>query len=618
MENVMEIPLDLAGDDEVEATQFALIGKIVVDRQLNRRGIMNVLRAIWSPRVLHGVTEVSQNLYGFYFVDRKSMEMALNQGPWLVMGHCLMLKRWAATQSVQEIVFDEIFFWIQAHNLPLNLQIKSNTIRIGRTIGRLIDVEDPEWNRGVGRGFLRFKVAMDFKKPLVNGFWTSRADLTKVWVDLKYERLGDFCYNCGMLGHTDRGCEKDFKILSYNVREGRYGPGMRTGLVRDWTIRELSNDELGDGGVPELAIDQDQSVEKQQTSSNRLEEVVNQGSNMRNNGIGDKEQTRIYVGESSRHGKNVVTVDRVGFENSAEGLGNDNVGGNSVTNSEGGVDSLEVEIEAEQVGKEKLPVRKPLLPVYVNTLNIQTEHIPNTNTEGLQTTPIHTKTTHTHTIHTTPILDKENSCPEPDISYTVNTHFPCKTVEPNNPIIISNTEHNNNTYRVETEDGEYTVEQVSESGDDVEQTNGGVGSQLVPFFRNMSIKRNLEQRDKVEISNTRNKARLVGREGMIQKVFKESEEVVMFETETNEQVIGDKEKELVKVGRKVRRSRVSQKRGSGVSRSTRQIKIEKERLWEVPVMAVEAWERITVVEHIESARSRVGLSGCPSTATEPI
>ncbi|OMP06439.1 hypothetical protein COLO4_08125 [Corchorus olitorius] len=508
----MEIPLDLAGDDEVKPTQFALIDKIVVDHQLNRKGIMNVLRAIWSPQVLRGVMEMSHNLYGFYFVDRKNMEMALNQG--------LMLKTWAVTQSVQEINFDEVFFRIQAHNLPLNLQIKSNAIRIGRTIGRLIDVEDPEWNREVGRGFLRCKVAMDFKKPLINGFWTSRADLTRVWVDLKYERLGDFCYNCGLLGHTDRGCEKEFKILSYNVREGCYGPGMRTGPVRDWTRRELSNDELGDGGVPKLVIDQVQSVEKQQTSRDMLEEVVNQGCSRRYNGIGDKEHTRFYVGESSRHGKNVVIADRVGFKDSAEGLGNFNASGNSGTNSEGVGDSLEIEKEVEQVGKKKLSVREPLLRVYVNTLNIQTEQLPNTHTE------------------------------DSDLSYTKNTHFSCKTMEPNNsrslnPIVISNVEHNNNTYRVETEDGEYIVEQASKPGEDAEQINGEVGSQLVPYFRNMSIKRNLEQLDKGEISNTRNNARLVGREGMIHKVFKESEKAVMIEIETSEQVIADEDIELV-------------------------------------------------------------------------
>lgn len=47
-----------------------------------------------------------------------------------------------------------------------------------------------------------------YKEPLLAGIWTQMKDTEPVWVDFRYERLGDFCYSCGCLGHIDKGCSK--------------------------------------------------------------------------------------------------------------------------------------------------------------------------------------------------------------------------------------------------------------------------------------------------------------------------------------------------------------------------------------------------------------------------
>ncbi|KAL2942411.1 Zinc finger CCHC domain-containing protein 13 [Bienertia sinuspersici] len=66
---------------------------------------------------------------------------------------------------------------------------------------------------------------------------TTGVNTTK-WVDIKYERLGDFCYFCGRLGHIDRDCssyvreENNGKYTVY-----RYGPWLRASpLKRSWNL----------------------------------------------------------------------------------------------------------------------------------------------------------------------------------------------------------------------------------------------------------------------------------------------------------------------------------------------------------------------------------------------
>lgn len=42
--------------------------------------------------------------------------------------------------------------------------------------------------------------------PLVPGFWVPRANRDKIWATIRYEKLNDFCYVCGIIDHVDKQC----------------------------------------------------------------------------------------------------------------------------------------------------------------------------------------------------------------------------------------------------------------------------------------------------------------------------------------------------------------------------------------------------------------------------
>ncbi|KAL2933007.1 hypothetical protein RDABS01_016126 [Bienertia sinuspersici] len=54
--------------------------------------------------------------------------------------------------------------------------------------------------------FMRLKVPINIEKPLRRGLKIATHPNTSKWVDIKYERLDDFYYYCGKLGHVDRDC----------------------------------------------------------------------------------------------------------------------------------------------------------------------------------------------------------------------------------------------------------------------------------------------------------------------------------------------------------------------------------------------------------------------------
>lgn len=75
---------------------------------------------------------------------------------------------------------------------------------IGNFVGSFVKA-DPVNMPGGWRMYMRIRVNMDIGKPLKRrmrikegGDWN--------WLNLKYERLGTFCFVCGMLGHFERDC----------------------------------------------------------------------------------------------------------------------------------------------------------------------------------------------------------------------------------------------------------------------------------------------------------------------------------------------------------------------------------------------------------------------------
>jgi hypothetical protein len=59
------------------------------------------------------------------------------------------------------------------------------------------------------RSYLRFRVKVHLQKPLCPRFYLQRDGKEPLFISFKYEKLGDFCYSCGRLGHDAYSCGYD-------------------------------------------------------------------------------------------------------------------------------------------------------------------------------------------------------------------------------------------------------------------------------------------------------------------------------------------------------------------------------------------------------------------------
>lgn len=115
---------------------------------------------------------------------------------------------------------------LQVHNIPIGYRNKSVAEDICEAIGqvdRTTSVSDSK-----GGSYIRVRVTMDVYQPLYQGRIVTFEEGGKIWVNFRYERLPNLCYQCGCLDHGDRDC--DIQIQSkgtLKTEEQQFGSWIR-------------------------------------------------------------------------------------------------------------------------------------------------------------------------------------------------------------------------------------------------------------------------------------------------------------------------------------------------------------------------------------------------------
>lgn len=102
--------------------------------------------------------------------------------------------------------FSQDPFWIQIHNIPFKFTTKDVARKLGSCLEATVEVDDV-WEDDWSGPFLRVRVAINLTKPLRRGFQIEIDSGSKIWCPIMYEWLPDFCYICGLIGHTNRDCD---------------------------------------------------------------------------------------------------------------------------------------------------------------------------------------------------------------------------------------------------------------------------------------------------------------------------------------------------------------------------------------------------------------------------
>jgi hypothetical protein len=200
-----------------------LAGRVHSLRSISKVIVRETLQASWQFLKSLSMETLNESTYVFTFEDDHDLQRIQDLSPWNIRGHPLILKPWDRSMSLNELDFSEAPYWIQVHDLPLELINSQNAEIIGNQLGTFLCTEEAGSGSSQRKNFLRLKVLLPLRNPLITGFNQPRLNRHPSWVQLKYERLSDFCFNCGLLGHIQLYCPATGYIPSPSL----FGPILR-------------------------------------------------------------------------------------------------------------------------------------------------------------------------------------------------------------------------------------------------------------------------------------------------------------------------------------------------------------------------------------------------------
>ncbi|KAK2656164.1 hypothetical protein Ddye_009216 [Dipteronia dyeriana] len=118
----------------------------------------------------------------------------------------MVLEEPTRKRDIKRIRSDKVEVWVQISNMPLLCMTKDIAWFLGSIIGEVQEVDTGPFVDCLGK-FLRVRVSIKVDKPLkrflrVDVFGDGEETIMQV----HYERLSNFCFRCGLLSHTIRGC----------------------------------------------------------------------------------------------------------------------------------------------------------------------------------------------------------------------------------------------------------------------------------------------------------------------------------------------------------------------------------------------------------------------------
>ncbi|XP_045807554.1 uncharacterized protein LOC123904150 [Trifolium pratense] len=222
-EDELEITLD--EESHVNKQSFNLVGRFLTNRPIRVNMMMGKMGDIWQPGRGMDVEEAYPGLFVFRFFHQLDVQHILKQGPWSFDNHTLVLNILSDDVDPRDVPLFNVPFWIQIHNLPSGFMSQKVGKNVGDYIGEFLEYD--EKNDSLSwRKYMRIRVLIDVRLPLKKSKKIKKPGEESKLIQFKYERLGTFCYVCGLLGHAENKCPKLFDMETTKVVRG-WGPELR-------------------------------------------------------------------------------------------------------------------------------------------------------------------------------------------------------------------------------------------------------------------------------------------------------------------------------------------------------------------------------------------------------
>ncbi|KAL9462516.1 hypothetical protein AB3S75_000507 [Citrus x aurantiifolia] len=223
-----------------------LVGKILLNRDVNKEGLRYAMQLAWKTTKEIKVESQGDNIFVFKLATERDKKRVLTEGPWHFDKALIVLVEPVGMGSIKRQSFTHTSFWVQIHGMPIKCMAKGTIEKLGEKIGRVEEVETDEEGECIGP-FARVRISVDITKPLKRILILKQEVEEDIVMLIKYERLPDFCFCCGLIGHQFRECiqykGQPKKKLSYGGWTKALTPFELAKLNKGKNIKGRRNDQ---------------------------------------------------------------------------------------------------------------------------------------------------------------------------------------------------------------------------------------------------------------------------------------------------------------------------------------------------------------------------------------
>ncbi|XP_074323028.1 uncharacterized protein LOC141659976 [Apium graveolens] len=201
--------LVLGGDieEEIDKYELCLVGRFLTEKNINTRAMRSKLADVWKPKMGINIKELETGIFLFQFFHKEDKAWVINAGPWSFNNAMLLIEEIPEGEEPLKVPLWTLNMWIQIYDLPSGFMTEAVGVQLGNFFGTFITYDNKN-NNSIWREYMRIKVRIDVRKPLKRKKKIKRKNGSEFVVSCKYERLGDFCFACGLVSHTERFCRR--------------------------------------------------------------------------------------------------------------------------------------------------------------------------------------------------------------------------------------------------------------------------------------------------------------------------------------------------------------------------------------------------------------------------